>query len=59
MKTGYANLHKELKRLPLLMNEGHSDLQETTSIVRALFSVYGEIKMNAHWPWISKLSLFY
>ena len=59
MKTGYTNLHKEFKKLPLLMYEGHSDLQETTSVVWALFSVYGEIKMNAYWPWISKLSLFY
>ena len=48
MKTGYNDLHKELKTLPLLMYEGHSDLQETTSIVWALFSVYGEIKMNAY-----------
>ena len=33
MKTGYNDLHKELKTLPLLMYEGHSDLQETTSVV--------------------------
>ena len=59
MQIGYNSLNRELKTLPRLLHKSDSDVQDTTSIVRVLFSVNRKIKTSAYWPWISKLSLFY
>ena len=44
MQTWQGSLHIELNKLPRLLYEGDSDVQDTTNIVWVLFSVNWEMK---------------